>query len=186
MSDPRETEFRGGRPDRLDGLVARALEARGIAGLLSRAKLQTIWEEVAGDPLRRFTRVAAIEGTTLVLEVPHPTWNTSLRAMQKRLLRAMQARLPGVELTRVKVVLAVFAERAEAAEGLPEAPEPGELDGLPLPEATERGIAAMAARIDDPELRERVAAAMRRQRQLAQWRLAHGLEEGGGEPAGQP
>ena len=66
MSDQRRGEGRGGRPSSLGGLLGSILAAHGMPDLVSRAKLQAVWSEVAGEPLRRFSRAVKLENGELL------------------------------------------------------------------------------------------------------------------------
>ena len=53
-------------------------------------------------------------------------------------------------------------------------PTTADLDAISLSSVTARRVTELAARIDDPELRDRFERCYRRSLQLRQWRLSHG------------
>lgn len=154
----------------LGDALARTLAGAGGAGLLALGRLEAIWPAVVGETLASHSQPVEITGGRLVIAVPNPTWNTTLRGMERRILEAIQDRCPELGITSLRIVLGQRPRKGSSA-----GPSTPDLEAVELPAAARREIEATVAPIEDPELRARVAGAMLRQQQWRQWRLAQGL-----------
>ena len=106
--------------------------------------LEAAWPRVVGPELARRTELVALEGGSLWVRVPDPSWRKVLHRMsgdlRHRLRRAVGDMAPG----RLAFVLGPVAEPEAPAATPPEAAEPGP------PSAA---LASAAEAIADPELR---------------------------------
>lgn len=169
MSDDR----RHGRMTGLSG-VLRDMFGPETAAAVARSQIMNHWPQIVGETLAQHCRPVAVTPPRLVIEVTSPTWHTTLRTMQPRLLTAIAKHCPELGITELRMQLG----RAPAAPsgGAPagDEPLPGELAAVVLTAAMEDQIRLTVARIEDADVRERLAEAMRAQKRLLQWRLAHG------------
>ncbi len=169
MSD----DSRRGRMVGLGGVLREQFGAQA-SGAVARSEVMSHWSEIVGETLAQHCRPVAVQPPRLVIEVTSPTWHTTLRTMQPRLLQAIGKHCPELGITELRMQLGrppakATAEVASAAE-----PSAAELAAMPLTVATEDQILRTVAEIEDPEVRARLAEAMRAQKRLRQWRLAHG------------
>lgn len=165
----------GGGLTGVPGLLAHLLQQRGTGEVLARMQLEAIWPEVVGRTLAQQSQPAEVSGGQLTIAVPSPTWNATLRTMERRILQTIQARCPELGIDRIRLVLGKPRPAATPAAATTR-PSPKELDAVVLTGVIGREIDETVAVVADPELRERLAALMRRYHQLRQWRLAHGWE----------
>ena len=169
MSDHR----RQGRMTGLSGVLAELTGGRAT-GSLARSRIMDHWTEIVGETVAKHCWPVAVQPPKLIIGIGSPTWHTTLRSMQPRLLKAVAQHCPELGITEIRMQLGRQQTTPLATPpGLAE-PLSSELDAMPLTIAVEDQILRTVAAIDDPDVRERVASAMRAQRRLRQWRLAHG------------
>ncbi len=170
MSEPFRT---GGGPTGMRALLGRVLSDKTGDDALRRLELERIWVDLVGPAVAQHTRPAFVSGDKLVIESSSPVWNQTLQGLERRLLKRLAEQRPDLRIGSLRCQ--VGAPQAPAAKP-PAAGEAtaAEIDAVVLPASVERQVASATGRIEDPELRQRVAAAMRRQQQLTHWRLARG------------
>jgi len=166
-------DTRRGRMTGLGGLLREMLGPQ-TAGAMTCSQVANRWSEIVGDTLAQHCRPVAVQPPRLVIEVTSPTWHTTLRTMQPRLLKAIDHRFPELGITELRMQLGRPPAVAKQANPADELPSPAELEAMPLTLAVEDQIRRVVAGIEDDAVRERVAEAMRAQKRLMQWRLAHG------------
>ncbi len=157
---------------RVHGLFGRLLDQRGGAGAVAVARLECVWTEVVGEALARQCRPLSLSQGKLVIGVPSPTWNATLRTMERQILANLQRVCPELGIQTLRLVLG--ARRTEEAQPSPAALRDQDIRAIELSAAELRDIDETVAPLADEALRERVAQMMVRQKQVRQWRLAHG------------
>ena len=65
--------------------------------------LQRFWPELVGDQLAASTRVIAINGSTVVLNVPDLIWRKQLMRMKKTLLQKLNELWGGGRITEIAI-----------------------------------------------------------------------------------
>lgn len=169
MSDLRS----GGGLTGMMELLARFMAEQGSLGILAKLELESRWEELVGKQLSRQCWPESVAEGKLTIAVPSATWNQTLRAMERRLLTAIQQRCPELGINSIRITVAPRPKPKPKPAELP-VPTPHELAGIPVLASAQEAIDAAAAEVEDDELRERMIRIMVGQQQLKQWRLAHG------------
>ncbi len=159
---------------RAGALLGEQVAARGGNDLVARLQLEQAWPELVGTPLSRFTRPERVVDGTLIIAVANPTWHGTLQTMLPRLQQAAAERCPELGIRAVRVVLGEPPAQRPARPAPEPTPTARAIDAVPVATVHARQIEATAARLDDPELRQRLAALMRRELQVRQWRLGNG------------
>ena len=144
--------------ERLGKEVERELARGGSRDAIPLAALTAAWPEAVGDAVSRKAWPLRLgRDGTLHVAAASATWANELSLLQDEILAALRATL-GVEApSGIRFAVGPIPEperpRQVAGEATPEAPD--------VPPEVEREVAAAAAEIDDPELRELVARAAR-------------------------
>jgi predicted nucleic acid-binding Zn ribbon protein len=108
----------------LSGKLLRKLKLPAGCQPSSEDLVRIAWERACGAPIARHSRVAAVRGTTLVVEVDDPLWQHNLRLFEGPILRNL-AGMIGPDLVRsMRVELGV--PRIEPRRAHP----PDEADGI--------------------------------------------------------
>jgi predicted nucleic acid-binding Zn ribbon protein len=90
-------------PENLNEILARMFAARGWGRKSERLRLESAWDEVAGDAYRTETRLGSFRRGVLEIEVRSSVLMQELAQFQKRILLAeMRKRLTGLTLTDLK------------------------------------------------------------------------------------
>lgn len=125
-------------------LLPKLLERAGKNRELSEAAVTIAWKRVSGEGLARHAKPTILRDTTLTVEVVDDVWKKQLQPMSMELISRMN-RLLKRELVktidfRVNPVLGKTRTRSTEQTGKPQLPD---------------NIISSAAKIEDPELRER-------------------------------
>lgn len=150
-------------------LLRRELQQVGGEGIFDQLRLESLWPDLVGERVAEHTRPLQLRNGTLVVGVLSPAWHNTLKAMMPLLLSKLRERCPDLPIERVRLQLGDPERRPKSP-----APAPPALELLPLSATTERSIERTAARVEDPELRKRLAALMHSERMLRQERLRRG------------
>ncbi|WP_198665529.1 DUF721 domain-containing protein [Thermus sediminis] len=135
-------------PRKLEEVIPEALRRAGGEERLRRGLVLAAWREVAGRELARITEAVALEGETLLVQVPDPVVAHQLTYSRLALLKRYEARFPGM----VKEIRFQVGKLEAKAEGEGGVSPPG-----PSPEASRKALAL--AEKAPPGLREAVARA---------------------------
>ncbi|MGH7611886.1 MAG: DUF721 domain-containing protein [Candidatus Dormibacteria bacterium] len=101
--------------EELNQILPRVLRRMGASRQVRQARVEAALSRAAGDFLRPYVRVMAVQGSTLVLACAHPAVAHQLQLEADRLLEAVNAEVDGGRLTRLRFVAEV---------GRPPAPGP--------------------------------------------------------------
>jgi predicted nucleic acid-binding Zn ribbon protein len=190
--------MRDSRPQKRDGKLRRLghlvneflaegnLHQRSISGLCAE-----LWPQVVGPWYGKHTRVIGLKGKELSVWCDNPPLAQQLQYDQVTIVGRLNERLGGqyVESLRPASVgpdrlASVLLRPPEETAG----PTEEELLRLRLTPQETESIAAMAARIPDPEMQRRYLLTMQRELRLRKWKLARGWRKCGvcGEPHNDP
>ena len=134
-------------PWRLKEVIPEALKRAGGKENLKRGLVLAAWREVVGRELAQITEAVALEGKTLLVQVPDPVVAHQLTYSRLALLKRYEERFPGmVQEIRFQV----------GGEGKRPGKEPQVLPGVSL-EASRKALEL--AQKAPPEMREAVAKA---------------------------
>jgi hypothetical protein len=139
--------------ERIGSEVRRELSRRG-SGLAPLAELTAAWPAVVGDAVARQAWPLRItRDGTLHVATASATWAQELGFLADEILERLRARLGADAPSALRCAPGPIPEPADACESLP-------VESLAeLPPEVRSDAAAIAAPIDDPELRELVARA---------------------------
>jgi predicted nucleic acid-binding Zn ribbon protein len=99
---------RGGasqRPERVDAVLGRFLEASGVAEQVRRHGAIDGWSTLVGASIAQVTKARSISEGTLFVEVRSSAWLMELELMKGEILRRVNAGLEGTALERIVFVL---------------------------------------------------------------------------------
>lgn len=167
----------GGGMSPLESVLGEVLADRGGLGKFKANPLEELWPEVVGKVLAQQSQPGEIRDGRLQITVPNPTWNATLKSMEKRILTILQERCPELGIRGLRIQLGQRPRRQPGSSAAPAAslrPTPAELERVELTPMAQRSVLQIASEVEDPQLRERLEAMLTRQQQLWQWRLSHG------------
>jgi hypothetical protein len=144
--------------ERIGGEIERELARGGSRDAIPLAALTAAWPSVVGDPIARQAwplRIA--RDGTLHVATASATWAHELAFLEDEILERLRARLGSGAPTRMRCAAGPVPEQ-EAVDEAPPEPIP-DIDDIPP--AIRSEAASAASSIDDPELRELVARAVR-------------------------
>jgi hypothetical protein len=144
--------------DRLGDQVERELSRSGSRDAVPLAAISAAWPDIVGPAVARnaWPLRLARDGT-LHVATASATWAHELDLLQETVGEGMRARLGESAPTRLRFAPGPIPEPAPTDEGSP----PASRDPVEAPPEIEAEAAAAAAQIDDEELRELVARAVR-------------------------
>jgi Dna[CI] antecedent DciA-like protein len=116
--------------------------------------LRAAWPQAVGPELARRTEVIALEGNALRVRVPDAGWRKGLVRMKHEILGRLRAIAGGLAPSALG-----FVEARPAAVPAPAEPSP---PAVRVPAPPTPDLLAQAARIEDPELRDRFLASAAR------------------------
>ncbi|HVD03263.1 MAG TPA: DUF721 domain-containing protein [Candidatus Dormibacteraeota bacterium] len=76
----------------------------GVSRQVRQSRVETAFREACGDYIRAHVRVAAVQGTTLVVACAHPAIAHQLQMESVRLLEVVNQELDAKPLTRIRFV----------------------------------------------------------------------------------
>lgn len=86
-------------PKALGDVLGELFAARGYGRLRAVGELEAAWDEAAGEPAGKQTRIAGLRHGVLTVHVAHPALLEELAAFRKpELLAALRRRLPDLKI----------------------------------------------------------------------------------------
>ncbi|MCA9657786.1 MAG: DUF721 domain-containing protein [Myxococcales bacterium] len=145
-----------GKPKAIDDAMWRLVRGYVPADKIRLVLLRNVWAQVAGEGLAKRAWPEAVSGHEAIIAVHDSQWLHELTYMRQALVRRIRELAPNTDLTSVRLRLA----RRERPPPPPvEPPVIMPERAPPLPAEPSRETAEAIHAVDDPELREAIAAA---------------------------
>lgn len=133
------------------------------------------WAEVVGERNAAASRPEVIHDGILFVSCKSSAWAQELTFLKARIIQEMNKRAGAEVITDIRFAGKGLRKAAEAS-GAEEADiaSPKEIQAVELSESELSHISKAVEYVKDPELAERMRAAMQSGQKLEKWRLAHG------------